>query len=314
MTDRRASKTTENPVAIAAITAAVLDAPRDPPGLYVVATPIGNLADVSLRALRILARADLIACEDTRVTRKLMERYGLKTRLLSYHEHNEAARRPDLIARLEAGETLALVTDAGTPLVSDPGFRLVSAARDQGLPVYPVPGPSALLAGLVASGLPADRFWFEGFLPAKPGARRTRIADLRGIEGTLVLYESPHRIAATLADLAKGLGARPAVLARELTKRFETVTRGSLSDLAADLAANGAPKGEIVLIVGPPEAEPPDVETGDLDDRLSALVAEHGVKRAAAQLAAETGLKRKQLYQRALELDASKPRDDGEVP
>ncbi len=314
MTDRGASNTTDASVAMSAIAAAIRDAPRDPPGLYVVATPIGNLADIGLRALRILARADLIACEDTRVTRKLMERYGLKTRLLSYHEHNEAARRPDLIARLQAGETIALVTDAGTPLVSDPGFRLVAAASEAGLPVYPVPGPSALLAGLVASGLPAERFWFEGFLPAKSGARRTRIAELHGIEGTLVLYESPHRIAATLADLADGLGPRQAVLARELTKRFETVTRGSLSDLATDLAANGPPKGEIVLVIGPPEAETPDVETGDLDERLATLVAEHGVKRAAAQLAAETGLKRKQLYQRALELDRSKPRDDGEAP
>lgn len=295
----------------ASVLAAIANAPSDPPGLYVVATPIGNLADITLRALRILARADVVACEDTRVTRKLMSRYGLSTPLLSYHEHNAEARRPELMARLAAGEIVALVTDAGTPLVSDPGSRLVEAARAGGHEVYAVPGASAVLAGLVVAGLPADRFWFEGFLPPKQAARRARIADLTGINGTLVLYEAPHRVAAALADLADGLGPRPAALARELTKRYETVARGTLADLAAQRAEDGAPKGEIVLIIGPPAPGSlvPSLSDAEIDDKLAARAAEIGVKRAAAELAAETGRKRADLYRRALDLGAG-----GRVP
>ena len=291
---------------MASVAAAVLNVPSDPPGLYVVATPIGNLADISLRALRILARADVVACEDTRVTRKLMSRYGLSTPLMSYHEHNAEARRPALMARLEAGEIVALVTDAGTPLVSDPGFRLVDAARAEEHPVFAVPGASALLAGLVVAGLPADRFWFEGFLPPKSAARKARIAEIAGIEGTLVLYEAPHRVAASMADLASGLGARSAVLARELTKRYETVLRGSLEELAARLAAEGPPKGEIVLVIGPPPqgSRANALSEAEIDERLGRRAAEIGVKRAAAELAAETGLKRADLYRRALTLSA----------
>jgi len=290
----------------AAVAAAIENVPSDPPGLYVVATPIGNLADITLRALRILARADVIACEDTRVTRKLMSRYGLSTPLLSYHAHNAEARRPELVARLAAGAIVALVTDAGTPLVSDPGARLVSAAREEGHEVYAVPGASAVLAGLVVAGLPADRFWFEGFLPPKSAARKARVADLAKIPGTLVLYEAPHRVAATVADLAAGLGPRDATLARELTKRYETVLRGSLPELADRLASDGAPKGEIVLIVGPPDpaAVPETLSEVEIDERLSRRAGEIGVKRAAAELAAETGLRRADLYRRALDLTA----------
>mgnify|MGYP000386247436 CR=1 FL=1 len=307
--DRTGDSTASKPrVDPASVTAAIANAPADPPGLYVVATPIGNLADMSLRALRILARANVVACEDTRVTRKLMSRYGLTTRLMSYHEHNAEARRPELMARLAAGEIVALVTDAGTPLVSDPGFRLVSAAVEEGHPVFPVPGASALLAGLVVAGLPSDRFWFEGFLPAKSGARRARIAELSRIDGTIVLYEAPHRVAAALADLATGLGPRRAALARELTKRYETVLRAPLDVLAARIAEDGPPKGEIVLVIGPGEAERMSDE--DIDARLARLVGEVGVKRAAALLAAETGLKRSDLYRRAL--DQNVKTDDNE--
>jgi 16S rRNA (cytidine1402-2'-O)-methyltransferase len=294
-------------IASASVMAAIDNMPADPAGLYIVATPIGNLADVTLRALRILARADVIACEDTRVSRKLLSRYGIAARLLSYHEHNAEARRPDLIARLDAGKIVALATDAGTPLVSDPGFRLVEAAVAAGHPVYPVPGPSALLAGLVASGLPSDRFWFEGFLPTKAQARRTRIAELSAICGTLVLFEAPHRIAATLADLAEGLGPRPAALARELTKRYETVIRAPLDELAAGIAETGPPKGEIVLVIGPGAAQPAGaaLSDADIDSSLKRLSAEIGVKRAAAELARQTGRRRSDLYRRALDLTAS---------
>ncbi len=296
---------------LASVTAAIANVPSDPPGLYVVSTPIGNLADITLRALRVLARADVIACEDTRVTRKLAARYDLSPPLLSYHEHNAEARRPELMARLAKDEIVALVTDAGTPLLSDPGARLVEAARAGGHPVYAVPGASALLAGLVVAGLPADRFWFEGFLPAKQAARRSRIAELSGLDGTLVLYEAPHRVAAALADLAEGLGPRPAALARELTKRYETVLRGTLADLAERLAGEGPPKGEIVLIVGPPEPGSAEdmLSDDEIDARLSRRAGEIGVKRAAAELAAETGLRRADLYRRALDLTAGKGRD-----
>jgi 16S rRNA (cytidine1402-2'-O)-methyltransferase len=294
------------------VTAAIENAPADPPGLYVVATPIGNLADISLRALRILARADVIACEDTRVTRKLASRYGLSTPLLSYHEHNAEVRRPELMSRLGAGEIVALVSDAGTPMVSDPGFRLVAAAVEEGHPVFAVPGASALLAALVVSGLPCDRFWFEGFLPPKQSARRARIAELTRIAGPIVLYEAPHRIVATLADLSDGLGDRSAVLARELTKRYETVLRGTLATLSAEINEGGAPKGEIVLVIGAGERTGEEMSEADVDSRLRELVGEVGVKRAAAQVAVETGRKRSDLYRRALDLTESRVTgDDG---
>lgn len=293
-----------------AIEAALANAPVDPPGLYVVATPIGNLADITLRALRVLGGADAIACEDTRVTRKLTARYGFSAPLLSYHEHNAAAREPELLARLAAGETVALVTDAGTPLVSDPGSRLVEAAIADGYPVYALPGASAALAGLVVSGLPCERFRFEGFLPARQVARRARIAELAAVDATLVLYEAPHRIVAALADLAAGLGPRRAALARELTKRYETVLRGTLDDLAARLEADGAPKGEIVLVIAPVEGAPRrTLSETEIDARLVRRAAEIGVKRAAAEIAAETGLKSADLYRRALDLAAEGDRD-----
>ena len=274
-----------------------------------VATPIGNLGDISFRALATLAAADAIIAEDTRVTRKLLAHYGIATPLVAYHEHNAAVMRPHLVARLETGAALALVSDAGTPLVSDPGFKLVADAVERNIPVTSVPGASAVLAALVVAGLPTDRFFFEGFLPQKSVARRTRIAELSQIPGTLVLFESPRRLAESLADLHAVLGDREAAIARELTKHFETVRRGSLAALAAQLATEEPPKGEIVLLVGPPGDEAV-IGDADIDARLTAALRTHSVKDAAALVAAETGQPRRKIYARAIELGAAQTRED----
>ncbi|MGH6725024.1 MAG: 16S rRNA (cytidine(1402)-2'-O)-methyltransferase, partial [Pseudolabrys sp.] len=215
-----------------ALAGQAVDAPPLAAGLYLVATPIGNLRDIGLRALETLAGADVIACEDSRVTRKLTEHYGIATPLTSYHEHNAAAARPKLLARLSAGEAVALVSDAGTPLISDPGYRLVREAVDAGFTVIPIPGASALLTALTAAGLPTDCFFFEGFLPPKQSARQKRIARLAAIPATLVLFESGPRLAASLADLATGLGALAAAVCRELTKLHEEIRRDDLASLA----------------------------------------------------------------------------------
>jgi 16S rRNA (cytidine1402-2'-O)-methyltransferase len=225
--------------------------------LYLVATPIGNLEDITLRALGVLKGVDLIACEDTRHTRKLLSHYKIARPTVSYHEHNERDRARELVARLEAGSDIALVSDAGTPLVSDPGFRLVRDAIERGIRVVPIPGPSAFVAALAASGLPADEFTFAGFLPPRRSARRARLAGLAGLKSTLIFYEAPHRIRATLDDAREILGDRPSALARELTKLYEEFLRGSLSEIASSLEP-GDVRGEMVLIVGPP-----------LDDNLS---------------------------------------------
>ena len=283
------------------------------PGLHVVATPIGNLGDITFRAVATLAAADTIIAEDTRVTRTLLAHYGVSTPLKTYHEHNAAAMRPYLLERLKAGAALALVSDAGTPLVSDPGYKLVSDALAAHIPVIPIPGASAVLAALVVAGLPTDRFFFEGFLPPKQAARRARIADLATIPGTLVFFESGRRVGETLADLAAVLGAREAALARELTKHFETVRRGHLPDLAAALAAEDPPRGEIVLLVGPPDGETVPLEAAELDGKITAAMARLTVKDASAVVAAETGLPRRQVYARAVELAAARRRlDDDE--
>jgi 16S rRNA (cytidine1402-2'-O)-methyltransferase len=276
------------------------------PGLYVVATPIGNLSDVTLRGLSVLASADLVLCEDTRVTRKLLDHYGLRPSLLAYHEHNAAAVRPRVLARLDTGAAIALVSDAGTPLISDPGFKLVDAAIAAGHRVYPIPGASALLAALVAAGLPTDRFLFDGFLPPKAGQRKTRIAELARVPATLVLYESGPRLAASLSDLAAELGGRPAAVCRELTKVFEEVRRGALDALAAHYAEAGPPKGEIVIVVGPPGGEAPAISPDTLDAKLSVALARRSLKDAVESVAAETGLKRRDVYQRALALAGRK--------
>ena len=274
------------------------------PGLHVVATPIGNLRDISFRALATLAAADVVLAEDTRVTKVLLAHYGITTPLSAYHEHNASVMRPHLIARLQAGAALALVSDAGTPLVSDPGFKLVADALAANIAVTSVPGASAILAALVVAGLPTDRFFFEGFLPVRSGQRRHRIAELAAIPGTLVFFESPRRLAECLADLAAVLGGREAAIARELTKHFETVRRGSLADLAQALAQEGPPKGEIVLLVGPPPDDQAQARAGNLDAALAAALQRFSVKDAAAVVCAQTGLPRRQVYARALELSS----------
>lgn len=290
-----------------AFTALGMRAEADPiaPGLHVVATPIGNLRDITLRALATLAAADAVIAEDTRVSRKLLAHYGVTTPLIAYHEHNAAAVRPHLLARLAEGAALALISDAGTPLVSDPGYKLVAEALAAGIAVTGVPGPSAVLAALVVAGLPTDRFFFEGFLPPKSAARRARINELAFVPGTLVFFESPRRLAETLADLAAELGDRPAAVARELTKLYETTRRGTLSELAAHFGGQAPPKGEIVVLVGPPEPAAPIAEE-ELDRLLQGALESLSVKDAAAAVSAQTGAPRRQVYARALTLAGSK--------
>ncbi|PWE56156.1 16S rRNA (cytidine(1402)-2'-O)-methyltransferase [Metarhizobium album] len=271
------------------------------PALYLVATPIGNLGDITLRALETLAGADVLACEDTRVTRVLLDRYGIRNKPYAYHEHNAAEAGPRLLAALGGGRSVALVSDAGTPLVSDPGYRLAQLAIEAGHRVVPIPGASAPLAALVGSGLPNDAFLFAGFLPSKDKARRDRLAELLDAPATLIFFESPHRIGATLVAAAEVLGGeRPAAVCRELTKTFEEFNRGTLSSLAEDYA-DRAVKGEIVLVVGPPlPAAAP--EAADVDALLMSLVADRPAGKAATEAARITGLPRKDLYQRLLDM------------
>jgi 16S rRNA (cytidine1402-2'-O)-methyltransferase len=289
---------------------AAIEAPRPTPGLYLVATPIGNLGDISLRALELLAGADCIACEDTRVTRKLTERYGIETPLTPYHEHNAAEARPKLLARLAQGEAVALVSDAGTPLISDPGYRLVREAVEAGFAVTALPGASAVLTALSLAGLPTDRFFFEGFLPPKQAARQKRIAELASVAATLVLFESGPRLGASLADLAAGLGSRPASVCRELTKLHEEIRRGDLTSLARDYAEEGAEtRGEIVIVVAPPaEAE---TAPADIDAMLRAALERVSVKDAVGEVALATGRARREVYQRALALSKDAANDEG---
>ena len=272
------------------------------PGLHVVATPIGNLRDISFRALATLAAADAVLAEDTRVSKVLLAHYGISTPLVAYHEHNASLMRPQLMARLKAGGKLALISDAGTPLVSDPGFKLVADALAENIPVTSVPGASAVLAALVVAGLPTDRFFFEGFLPNKSGARKARIAELATIPGTLVFFESARRLGDALVDLAAVLGPRDAAIARELTKHFETVRRGTLPELAALLEAEGPPRGEIVLLVGPPQEGAAELSEADLDAKLEKALKTLSVKDAAAVVSVDTGQPRRKVYARAVEL------------
>ena len=272
------------------------------PGLYLVATPIGHLRDITLRALDVLAKADVIAAEDTRVTARLLARYGISKAMTPYHEHNAAKAAPVLLRRLQAGEVVALVSDAGTPLVSDPGYRLVQAAIAAGVPVVPIPGASSTLAALTASGLPTDRFLFAGFLPAKGGQRRSAIQALAGVEATLVLLEAPTRLAASLADLAEILGPRPAAVARELTKLHEEVARGTLAELAQRYGEAGAPKGEITLVIGPGAPPAADSEA-EVDAALRTALADGSLREAVEAVTAASGWPRRQVYARALVLN-----------
>ncbi len=274
-------------------------APVLAPGLYLVATPIGNLGDITLRALDTLRGADLIAAEDTRVTAKLLAHYGLRVPLAAYHDHSPPAAREALVARMRAGGRVVLVSDAGTPLVSDPGYKLLQAAIEAGIRVTPIPGPSSVLAALQVAGLPPDRFLFAGFLPPKTAGRRQAIAELRAVPVTLILFETGPRLAAALADLAAGLGPRPAAVARELTKLFEEVRRGTLAELAAEYAAAAPPKGEIVLVIGPPGA-PAEASDDELDSQLDAALKSLSLRDAAQAVAAASGRARKEVYQRAL--------------
>jgi 16S rRNA (cytidine1402-2'-O)-methyltransferase len=273
-----------------------------PPGLVLVSTPIGNLGDISTRARDALKHSDLILCEDTRHSARLLTVLGVATRTAPLHEHNEDARIGPILALLRTGKRIALISDAGTPLVSDPGFRLVRAAIAEGLPVTAIPGPNAAVTALVLSGLPPLPFLFLGFSPSRQAARRAsfgalRAAERAGLTATLIWHEAPHRLAETLADMVDAFGTRSAAVARELTKHFEEVRRGPLADLAGHYAANQA-RGEITILLGPPE----DNDAEDLDGTLRAALREHSVREAAALVTAATGLPRKLVYARALAL------------
>jgi 16S rRNA (cytidine1402-2'-O)-methyltransferase len=277
----------------------VFTAPRAAAGLHIVATPIGHLGDVTLRALETLAGVDLIACEDTRVTAKLLERYGIHAALSPYHEHNAQTARPKLLAKLTEGASVALVSDAGTPLISDPGFKLVREAQAAGIKVITVPGASSVLAALTVAGLPTDRFFYDGFLPAKEGARKTRLAELKIIDASLVLFESGSRIASSLADLATVLGSREAAICRELTKLHEEVQRGPLDELAkrADTLET---RGEFVIVVAPPLNAA--MSHADVTELLRDALGKYSVKDAVAQVTEASGRSRREVYALALEL------------
>ena len=272
-----------------------------PGTLYLVATPIGNLADITHRALQVLSNVDLIACEDTRHTHKLLNHYGINTKTISYHEHNEQQRAAELIDRLKQGTNIAVVSDAGTPSISDPGFRLVRAAIENDIPIIPVPGPSALITALIAAGLPTDEFFFAGFLPSRTNARRARLAELQTVPGTLIFYEAPHRLAATLNDAYEILGEREAVVARELTKLHEEIKRGLLSKLAADYTEKTDIRGEIVVlidrnVIGASINQATSIAT--LVDQFEQAGMDH---RAALKKAArELGLSRAEAYRKLL--------------
>jgi 16S rRNA (cytidine1402-2'-O)-methyltransferase len=271
------------------------------PGLHIVATPIGNMADITLRAIDVLRGVDLIACEDTRVFAKLASRYGISAPTLAYSDATQDAAEPRIVKALGQGKRVALVSDAGMPLISDPGYRLVRAALAGGHGVTSAPGASAVPMALALSGLPTDRFFFGGFLPAKSVERRRAIGEAAIVPATIVFFEAPHRLAASLADLAELLGARPAAVARELTKLFEEVRRGTLPDLAQHYATGAEVKGEIVLVIGAPiEGAAP--AAGTLDDALREAMAGASVKDASSEVAARLGLKRRDVYARALEL------------
>lgn len=279
----------------------VFEAESLAPGLHVTATPIGHLADISLRAVNALAAADEILCEDTRVTGKLLHRYGITTRLVPYHDHNAAKLRPRILQALGEGKALVLVSDAGTPLISDPGYKLARAVIAEGLSLHVIPGASAPLAALTLSGLPSDRFMFAGFLPEKQGERRRLLETLRAVPSTLIFFESPHRIVASLSDIADLLGGRDVAVTRELTKLHEEALRGPAAEIAAVLEAREAIKGEITLVVAPPGGAPPPAAE-DIDRALLDASAHLPAGQAAAEIAHRFGLAKRDLYARLLAL------------
>lgn len=280
--------------------AAYLERPL-PPGLYLVATPIGNLADISLRALAVLARASLIAAEDTRHSRKLLAHFGIASATTPYHEHNAERERPKLLARVHAGEAVVLISDAGTPLISDPGYKLVREALDQGLLVSSIPGPSAVLAALTSAGLPTDTFLFAGFLPPKSGPRQSRLASLKDVRATLILFETPPRLAKSLADMAHVLGPREAVIARELTKLHETVKRGRLDALATDMA-DVTVKGEVVVVIAPPSEEETEVSDARIVADLVTALETDSFRDAVRGVTDALGVRRARVYELGLSL------------
>lgn len=279
------------------------DAPLAP-GLYLVATPIGNLGDMTLRAISVLKRAEAIACEDSRVTRKLLSAHGITTPMTPYHEHNAARARPSLIRRLRDGAAIALVSDAGTPLVSDPGYKLVAEAQEAGIAVTAVPGASAALTALILSGLPSDAFFFAGFTPPRSTARKRALAALAAVPGSLVFYESAKRLGDFLEDAHDVFGDRRAAVCRELTKLHEEVARGSLGELAERYRNSGAPRGEIVVVVAPPGTDDAANAEDRLDAALRAALDGASLRDAVDRVAAETGIARRRVYARALELGA----------
>jgi 16S rRNA (cytidine1402-2'-O)-methyltransferase len=276
-----------------------------PGSLYVIATPIGNLEDITLRALRVLGEVDLIACEDTRHTRKLLTHYQISRPTISYHQHNEGVRAPELIDRLNSGLNIALVSDAGTPLISDPGFRLVQEAIAQGIQVVPLPGASAIAAALAAAGLATDEFYFAGFLPSKPSARRARLAELAAVRAMLVFYEAPHRLKETLKDAREALGNRRCVIARELTKLHEQFIRGTLDEVH-EAMEQGEARGEIVLLVGPPLEDAAELvnqaASGSIAAAVAALIDDEGLDHKAAlkRVARARHLSKSEAYRRLM--------------
>ncbi len=289
----------------------VQTAPKAAPGLHLVATPIGNLGDITLRALATLAGVDIIACEDTRITRRLTERYAITAQLKPYHEHNAAAARPKILERLAQGGSVALVSDAGTPLISDPGYKLVREVCAAGFAVIALPGASSVLSALSVAALPTDRFFFEGFLPPKQTARRARLAELSRIDATLVMFESGNRAQETLRDLSQIMGGRDAAICRELTKMHEEVRRGTLAELALTADAMET-RGEFVLVIGPPPAGAQTMAKDAVDDLLRASLLRDSVKDAVAHAVELSGRPRREIYARALELAREARGDHGE--
>ena len=304
---------TEPPDRTFAVGGQVLTAPKARPGLYLVATPIGNLGDITLRALETLAGVDIIACEDTRITRRLTERYAISGLLKPYHEHNAALARPKILERLAQGASIALVSDAGTPLISDPGFKLVREVCAAGHQVIALPGPSSVLAALAVAALPTDRFFFEGFLPSRETARRARLTELARIDATLVMFESGSRVQATLSDLAAIMGTRDAAICREMTKLHEDIRRAPIAELA-QAAASLETRGEFVLVIGPPQAGAQIMAQDQLDDLLRSQLTQHSVKDAVAHAVELSGRPRREIYARALELagEADAKGEDGQ--
>ncbi|MCX7306742.1 MAG: 16S rRNA (cytidine(1402)-2'-O)-methyltransferase [Afipia sp.] len=292
-----------------AIAGQVMSVPKAAPGLHLVATPIGNLGDITLRALETLAGVDIVACEDTRITHRLMERYVIAASLTPYHEHNAASARPKILEKLSQGLSVALVSDAGTPLISDPGFKLVREVCAAGHDVIALPGPSSVLAALSVAALPTDRFFFEGFLPPKQGARRARLSELARINATLVMFESGLRVQESLQDIALGMGERDAAICREMTKLHEDVRRATVSELATR-ADELETRGEFVLVIGPPPENSGEMSDAALDDLLRASLKHDSVKDAVAGAMEVSNRPRRDIYARALELAKEISGDD----